>query len=89
MSAIVNLRNKYKDSFEKVHGVKLGFMSAFVKAATAALKEIPAVNAGNPLSVYFLTLFWSVMEPPAVIDGNDIVYRDYVDISVAVSSPRG
>jgi len=69
MSAVIALRNKYKDSFEKTHGVKLGFMSAFAKAAAAALQEIPAVNA--------------------VIDGGDIVYRNYVDISVAVASPRG
>ncbi len=51
MSALMGMRNKYKDSFEKVHGVKLGFMSAFVKAAAAALKEIPAVNAGWLLTV--------------------------------------
>ena len=69
MSNLMNMRKKYKDQFEKVHGVKLGFMSAFVRAATAALQEVPAVNA--------------------FIDGNEIVYRDYCDVSIAVSSPRG
>lgn len=69
MSAIFELREKYKDTFEKKHGVKLGFMSAFIKAAAATLEEMPVINA--------------------VIDGGDIVYRDYVDISVAVASPRG
>ena len=60
---------RHKEEFEKKHGVKLGFMSPFIKASAAALQEIPAVNA--------------------VIDGSDIVYRDYVDVSVAVASPRG
>jgi 2-oxoglutarate dehydrogenase E2 component (dihydrolipoamide succinyltransferase) len=69
MSGIFELREKYKDAFEKKHGVKLGFMGSFVKAAAASLQEFPIVNA--------------------VIDGGDVVYRDYVDISVAVSSPRG
>mmetsp|Transcript_30465 Transcript_30465/g.81958 ORF Transcript_30465/g.81958 Transcript_30465/m.81958 type:complete len:408 (+) Transcript_30465:61-1284(+) len=69
MSALMAMRSKHKDAFEKKHGVKLGFMSAFVRAAVVALQEQPAVNA--------------------VIDGTDIVYRDYVDISVAVSSPKG
>lgn len=71
MTNLINMRNLYKDDFEKNHGVKLGFMSAFVKATTAALQEIPAVNA--------------------VIDDatNDIVFRNYVDISVAVASPTG
>ena len=69
MTGIMELREKYKDFFEKKHGVKLGFMSAFLSASAAMLKEIPAVNG--------------------VIDGGDIVYRNYVDISVAVSSPRG
>jgi 2-oxoglutarate dehydrogenase E2 component (dihydrolipoamide succinyltransferase) len=69
MTGIMELREKYKDAFEKKHSVKLGFMSAFLSASAAMLKEIPAVNA--------------------VIDGGDIVYRNYVDISVAVSSPRG
>ncbi len=69
MSAIMALRAEYKDSFEKKHKVKLGFMSFFVKAAVAALKEFPAVNAE--------------------IDGQDIVYKNYYDISVAVSTPTG
>lgn len=71
MTNLMELRNKFKDDFEKVHGVKLGFMSAFVKAASAALQEIPAVNA--------------------VIDDatQEVVYRNYVDISVAVASPTG
>jgi len=71
MGAIIDMRKKYKDDFEKKHGIKLGFMSAFVKAATASLQEIPAVNA--------------------YIDdaAKEIVYREYVDISVAVSSPTG
>lgn len=69
MSALFEMREKYKDAFEKAHGVKLGFMSPFLKAAATTLQELPVVNA--------------------VIDGSDIVYRDYVDISVAVASPRG
>lgn len=71
MSGIMDLRKTYKDQFEKTHGVKLGFMSAFVKASAGALQEIPAVNA--------------------VIDDatNEIIYRNYVDISVAVASPTG
>ena len=64
-------RQKYKDDFEKAHGVRLGFMSAFVKAATHALREVPGVNA--------------------YIDDatQEIVYRDYQDVSVAVASPNG
>mmetsp|Transcript_23931 Transcript_23931/g.59878 ORF Transcript_23931/g.59878 Transcript_23931/m.59878 type:complete len:476 (-) Transcript_23931:1834-3261(-) len=69
MSGIMSLRQKYKDDFQKKHGVKLGFMSAFLKASATALMEIPAVNG--------------------VIDGEDIVYRDYADISVAVATPKG
>ena len=69
MSGIMGLREQYKDAFEKKHGVKLGFMSAFLSASAAMLQEIPIVNA--------------------TIEGGDIVYRNYVDISVAVSSPRG
>ena len=69
MSAAMELRTRFKDEFEKKHKVKLGFMSLFVKAATAALQAEPAVNA--------------------VIDGGDIVYRDYTDVSVAVASPAG
>ena len=69
MSKVMGLRTAHKDLFEKKHGVKLGFMSFFVKACIAALKEIPAVNAE--------------------IDGDDIVYKNYYDIGVAVSTERG
>jgi 2-oxoglutarate dehydrogenase E2 component (dihydrolipoamide succinyltransferase) len=69
MSKVMALRAAHKDSFEKKHDVKLGFMSFFVKACVAALKEIPAVNAE--------------------IDGDDIVYKNYYDIGVAVSTERG
>jgi 2-oxoglutarate dehydrogenase E2 component (dihydrolipoamide succinyltransferase) len=69
MSAVIAARAKYKDLFEKKHGVKLGFMGFFVKAVCMALKDVPSVNAA--------------------IDGDEIVYRDYADISVAVSAPNG
>ncbi len=69
MSAVMATRDRYKESFEKKHGVKLGFMSFFAKAACLALKDIPAVNAQ--------------------IQGDEIVYFDYVDLSVAVSAPNG
>lgn len=69
MTNIMALRNTYKDAFEKKHGVKLGFMSFFLKASLAALKEIPAVNAQ--------------------IDGEDIVYKNYCDIGVAVGTEQG
>jgi 2-oxoglutarate dehydrogenase E2 component (dihydrolipoamide succinyltransferase) len=69
MSAIMNMRRHYKDLFEKRHGVKLGFMSFFVKACIQALKEIPAVNAE--------------------IDGQDIIYKNYYHIGVAVGTDRG
>nr|AAH65943.1 Dlst protein [Danio rerio] len=71
MSNITEMRTHYKDAFLKKHGIKLGFMSAFVKAAAYALTDQPAVNA--------------------VIDDTtkEIVYRDYVDISVAVATPKG
>jgi len=69
MSAVMAARTKYKDLFEKKHGVRLGFMGFFVKAACMALKDVPAVNAA--------------------IEGDEIVYRDYADISVAVSAPNG
>lgn len=69
MSAVIAARAKYKDLFEKKHGVRLGFMGFFVKAATMALKDIPSVNAS--------------------IEGDEIVYHDYADISVAVSAPNG
>jgi 2-oxoglutarate dehydrogenase E2 component (dihydrolipoamide succinyltransferase) len=69
MKAVMDLRKQYKDAFKDRHGVGLGFMSFFVKAAVEALKTFPAING------------W--------IDGNDIVYHDYYDIGVAVSSERG
>lgn len=69
MGAVMELRNQYKESFEKKHGVKMGFMSFFVKAAVNALKEIPAVNGE--------------------ISGDEIIYKNYYDISVAVSTPQG
>ena len=69
MSAVMAARDKFKEAFEKKHGVKLGFMSFFAKAACLALKDIPAVNAQ--------------------IQGDEIVYFPYVDLSVAVSAPNG
>ena len=69
MTGVMALRNEYKDVFEKKHGVKLGFMSFFVKAALAALKELPAVNA----EIY----------------GDEIVYKNFYDIGVAVGTPQG
>lgn len=69
MHNVINMRTQYKEIFEKKHGVKLGFMSFFVKAAIAALKEIPAVNAQ--------------------IDGDDLVYKNYYDIGVAVGTDKG
>lgn len=73
MTNLLELRKTYKDQFEKKHGVKLGFMSAFCRASAIALQEIPAVNA-------------SIEGPNG---GDTIVYRDYVDISVAVATPKG
>jgi len=69
MSAVIAARDTFKDAFEKKHGVKLGFMSFFAKAAVLALKDLPSVNAQ--------------------IQGDEIVYFDYVDLSVAVSAPNG
>jgi 2-oxoglutarate dehydrogenase E2 component (dihydrolipoamide succinyltransferase) len=69
MTAVMEARDRYRDLFEKKHGVRLGFMSFFVKACTLALRDVPAVNAA--------------------IEGDEIVYRDYADIGVAVSSPGG
>jgi 2-oxoglutarate dehydrogenase E2 component (dihydrolipoamide succinyltransferase) len=69
LTAVDGLRAKYKEAFEKAHGVKLGYMSFFVRASVEALKRFPLVNAS--------------------IDGNDIVYHNYYDIGIAVSSPRG
>jgi 2-oxoglutarate dehydrogenase E2 component (dihydrolipoamide succinyltransferase) len=69
MGAAMALRTEYKDVFEKKHGVKLGFMSFFVKACVAALKEFPAVNAE--------------------IDGDEIVYKNFVHMGIAVGGPSG
>jgi len=69
LKPMMDARGKYKESFEKTHGVKLGMMSFFTKASVEALKRFPAVNAS--------------------IDGDDIVYHDYFDIGIAVSSNRG
>jgi 2-oxoglutarate dehydrogenase E2 component (dihydrolipoamide succinyltransferase) len=69
LTATQELRARYKERFEKVHGVKLGFMSFFVKATIEALKKYPVLNAS--------------------VDGNDIVYHEYYDIGVAVSTDRG
>lgn len=67
-SNLIAFRKANLEAFQKKHGVKLGFMSAFLKAAAHALQEQPVVNA--------------------VIDGNEIIYRDYIDISVAVATPK-
>lgn len=69
MTNVIALRNDYKDAFEKKYGLRLGFMGFFVKAACAALKEIPAVNA--------------------TIDGDEIVYKNYCDVGVAVGTDQG
>ena len=69
MKPIMDLRSRYKESFEKTHEIKLGFMSFFTKAAVEALKKFPLINAS--------------------VDGNEIVYHNYFDIGIAVSSPRG
>lgn len=69
MSAVMEMRKKYKDAFKEKHGVGLGFMSFFTKACCVALKQYPAVNG--------------------MIDGNDLVYHNYCDVGVAVSTPRG
>jgi 2-oxoglutarate dehydrogenase E2 component (dihydrolipoamide succinyltransferase) len=69
MTAVMGLRSEYKDAFEKKLGAKLGFMSFFVKACVAALKEFPAVNAE--------------------IDGEDIVYKNFVHMGIAVGGPNG
>ncbi len=69
MTAVMALRNSFKDVFEKKHGVKLGFMSFFAKAVIQALKDVPAVNAE--------------------IDGDDLVYKNYYHLGVAVGTERG
>lgn len=69
MSNLMAMRTEYKDAFEKKHGVRLGFMGMFVKAACTALKAIPAVNAS--------------------IEGNEVIYKNYCDVGVAVGTPQG
>jgi len=69
MTNIMDMRKQYKELFIKKHGIKLGFMSFFVKACVQALKDVPAVNAE--------------------IDGTDIIYKNYYDISIAVGTPKG
>ena len=69
MSAVMAARTRYKDLFEKKHGVRLGFMSFFAKAVVLALRDVPSVNGA--------------------IEGDEIVYRDYADLGIAVSSPGG
>lgn len=71
MGALMSFRSSFKDEFQKVHGVKLGYMSAFVRACSQALKEIPSVNARIDSTT------------------QEIIYSDYVDISVAVATPKG
>ena len=69
MTAVMEARARYKDLFEKKHGIRLGFMGFFVKACALAAKDVPSVNAS--------------------IEGDEIVYRDYLDVSIAVSAPKG
>jgi len=69
LTEVMALRTKYRDSFEKEHGVRLGFMSFFAKASAEALKRFPVVNAS--------------------VDGTDIIYHNYYDIGIAVSTERG
>ncbi len=69
MSAVIDARGRYKELFEKKHGIRLGFMGFFVKASALAARDVPAVNAS--------------------LEGDEIVYRDYFDVSIAVSAPKG
>ena len=69
LTEVMALRKRYRDSFEKKHDVRLGFMSFFAKASVEALKQFPVVNAS--------------------VEGNEIIYHNYFDIGVAVSSDRG
>src|SRR5438309_279705 len=69
MSAVIDARARYKDLFEKKHGIRLGFMGFFVKACALAAKDVPSVNGS--------------------IEGDEIVYHDYLDVSIAVSAPKG
>ena len=66
---MIEARARYKDLFEKKHGIRLGFMGFFVKACALAAKDVPAVNGS--------------------IEGDEIVYHDYLDVSIAVSAPKG
>ena len=69
MTAVMDARARYKDLFEKKHGLRLGFMGFFVKAVALAARDVPSVNAR--------------------IEGDEIVYSDFLDVSVAVSAPKG
>jgi 2-oxoglutarate dehydrogenase E2 component (dihydrolipoamide succinyltransferase) len=69
MTAVIEARGRYKDLFEKKHGIRLGFMGFFVKACALAARDVPSVNG--------------------IIEGDEAVYRDYFDVSVAVSAPKG
>jgi 2-oxoglutarate dehydrogenase E2 component (dihydrolipoamide succinyltransferase) len=69
MTAVIEARSRYKDLFEKKHGIRLGFMGFFVKACALAAKDVPSVNGS--------------------IEGDEIVYHDYFDVSIAVSAPKG
>ena len=69
MSAVMEARSRYRDLFEKKHGIRLGFMAFFVKACALAAKDVPAVNGS--------------------IEGDEIIYHDYFDVSIAVSAPKG
>jgi 2-oxoglutarate dehydrogenase E2 component (dihydrolipoamide succinyltransferase) len=69
LGAVMDIRKRYRDSFEKQHGVRIGFMSFFAKAVIEALRKFPVVNAS--------------------LEGNDIIYHDYFDIGIAVSTDRG
>mgnify|MGYP003980139531 FL=1 len=69
MGAVMELRSRYRETFEKKHGVRLGFMSFFIKACVNALKELPAVNAE--------------------VNEDEIIYKNFYDIGVAVGTPQG
>jgi 2-oxoglutarate dehydrogenase E2 component (dihydrolipoamide succinyltransferase) len=69
MTAVIEARSRYKDLFEKKHGIRLGFMAFFVKACALAARDVPSVNAS--------------------LEGDEIVYHNYLDVSVAVSAPKG
>jgi 2-oxoglutarate dehydrogenase E2 component (dihydrolipoamide succinyltransferase) len=69
MTAVIDARGRYKDLFEKKHGIRLGFMGFFVKAVALAARDVPSVNAR--------------------IEGDEIIYADFLDVSVAVSAPKG